>query len=137
MARAIDADELEMFPYSEGAGTEEQISEWIEQTGLSEDDIASRARDLCWKVIDGFINVVKTQPTLTPPNEWISVEDELPDPGKNVLLCFSGHTNSMVVGGRYEVGDGWYSIIDGEYYTDCDTPPTHWMWLPRLPEVDA
>ena len=67
MARAIDADELEMFPYSEGAGTEEQISEWVEQTGLSEDDTASRARDLCWKVIDGFINVVKTQPTLTPP----------------------------------------------------------------------
>ena len=69
MARAIDADELEMFPYSEGAGTEEQISEWIEQTGLSEDDTASRARDLCWKVIDGFINVVKTQPPLTPSNE--------------------------------------------------------------------
>ena len=69
MARTIDADELEMFPYSEGSGTEEQISEWIEQAGLSEDDTASRARDLCWKVIDGFINVVKTQPTLTPPNE--------------------------------------------------------------------
>ena len=69
MARMIDADELEMFPYSEGAGTEEQISEWIEQTGLSEDDTASRARDLCWKVIDGFINVVKTQSTLTQPNE--------------------------------------------------------------------
>ena len=65
--RPIDADELEMFPYSEGAGTEEQISEWIEQTGLSEDDTASRARDLCWKVIEGFINVVKTQPTLTQP----------------------------------------------------------------------
>ena len=69
MARVIDANELEMFPYSEGAGTEEQISEWIEQTGLSEDDTASRARDLCWKVIDGFINVVKTQPTLTLSNE--------------------------------------------------------------------
>ena len=69
MARAIDADELEIFPYLEGAGTEEQISEWIEQTGLSEDNTASRARDLCWKVIDGFINVVKTQSTLTPPNE--------------------------------------------------------------------
>ena len=74
MARAIDADELEMFPYSEGSGTEEQISEWIEQAGLSEDDTASRARDLCWKVIDGFINVVKTQPTLTPPNEPLTLE---------------------------------------------------------------
>ena len=74
MAREIDADELEMFPYSEGAGTEEQISEWIEQAGLSEDDTTSRARDLCWKVIDGFINVVKTQPTLTPPNEPLTLE---------------------------------------------------------------
>ena len=67
MARAIDADELEMFPYSEGAGAEEQISEWIEQAGLSEEDTADRSRLLCWKVIEGFINVVKTQPTLTQP----------------------------------------------------------------------
>lgn len=74
MARAIDADELEMFPYSEGAGTEEQIADWIEQVGISEDDTASRARDLCWKVIGGFINVVKTQPTLTPPNEPLTLE---------------------------------------------------------------
>ena len=69
MARMIDANELEMFPYSEGAGAEEQIADWIEQVGLSEDDTVSRARDLCWKVIEGFINVVKTQPTLTQPNE--------------------------------------------------------------------
>ena len=67
MARMIDADELEMFPYSEVAGTEEQIADWIEQVGLSGDDTASRARNLCWKVIEGFINVVKTQPTLTQP----------------------------------------------------------------------
>ena len=53
-----------------------------------------------------LIGCIEDVPTLTPPNEWISVEDELPDPGKNVLLCFSGHTNSMVVGGRHEVGDG-------------------------------
>lgn len=74
MARAIDANELEMFPYSEGAGTEEQIADWIEQAGLSEDDTASRARDLCWKVIEGFVNVVKTQPTLTPPNDPLTLE---------------------------------------------------------------
>lgn len=67
MARMIDADELEMFPYSEVAGTEEQIADWIEQVGLSGDDTASRARNLCWKVIEGFINVAKTQPTLTQP----------------------------------------------------------------------
>ena len=74
MARVIDANELEMFPYSEGAGTEEQIADWIEQAGLSEEDTADRARLLCWKVIEGCINVVKTQPTLTPPNEPLTLE---------------------------------------------------------------
>ena len=77
MARMIDADELEMFPYSEVAGTEEQIADWIEQVGLSGDDTASRARNLCWKVIEGFINVVKTQPTLTQPNEWVKVMEAI------------------------------------------------------------
>ena len=75
MARAIDANELEMFPYSEVAGTEEEISDWIEQVGLSGDDTASRARNLCWKVIEGFINVVKTQPTLTQPNEPLTLDE--------------------------------------------------------------
>ena len=73
--RAIDANELEMFPYSEGAGTEEQIADWIEQAGLSEEDTADRARLLCWKVIEGCINVVKTQPTLTPPNEPLTLNE--------------------------------------------------------------
>lgn len=73
--RPVDADELEMFPYSEGSGTEEQIAEWIEQVGLSEEDTADRARLLCWKVIEGCINVVKTQPTLTPPNEPLTQAD--------------------------------------------------------------
>ena len=75
MARAIDANKLEIFPYSEVAGTEEQIEDWIEQVGLSGDDTASRARNLCWKVIDGCINVVKTQPTLTQPNEPLTLEE--------------------------------------------------------------
>ena len=75
MARAIDANELEMFPYAEVSGTEEQIADWIEQVGLSGDDTASRARNLCWKVIEGFINVVKTQPTLTQQNEPLTQAD--------------------------------------------------------------
>ena len=87
MARAIDANELEMFPYSEVAGTEEQIADWIEQVGLSGDDTASRARNLCWKVIEGFINVVKTQPTLTQPNEWVNVEDRMPEPGSLIVYA--------------------------------------------------
>ena len=135
MARAIDADELEMFPYSEGAGTEEQISEWIEQVGLSEDDTASRAKDLCWKVIDGFINVVKTQPTLTPPNEWVSVEERLPEESDGMVLftngkaVTSGYRNHMF---RMSGEEGIYSpaIRKGGGYMRV----THWMPLPAPPD---
>lgn len=114
MARAIDADELEMFPYSEGAGTEEQISEWIEQAGLSEEDTADRARLLCWKVIEGYINVVKTQPTLTPPNEWVSVEERLPT-DEHPVLVFVGYADTMT---------GF--ITTSSYFCFDENP--HWQW---------
>ena len=136
MARAIDADELEMFPYSEGAGTEEQISEWIEQTGLSEDDTASRARDLCWKVIDGFINVVKTQPTLTPPNEWVSVEDRLPDPdfpGQQRGFYLVALSNGTVKELMYEFRHYENMMFDVGWH-ETAFPVTHWMLLPAPPD---
>lgn len=106
--RPVDADELVMFPYSEGPGTEEQIAEWIEQAGLSEDDTADRARGLCWMVIEGCINVVKTQPTLTPPNEWVAVEDAVPDPGARVLAA-----NGNFVGEAYMASNGAWMRHDG------------------------
>ncbi len=67
--RLIDADELLVFPYSESAGTDEQIEDWIEECGLSDEEVIDRAKKLCWMVIEGFVNVIKTAPTLTPPNE--------------------------------------------------------------------
>ena len=108
MARAIDANELEMFPYSEGAGTEEQIADWIEQAGLSEDDTASRARDLCWKVIEGFINVVKTQPTLTPPNEPLTQAD----------LDGMDYDKVWI---DYEDGTGEWALVCNGYIYSIDT----------------
>ena len=84
---------------------------------------------------------VERQPTLTPPNEWVSVEERLPEPGKDVLLYF-GEESRISVGGRYDVGDGWYAVIVNEYETICDTAPRSWMPLPappdrRQPEGDA
>lgn len=132
MARAIDADELKMFPYSEGSGTEEQIAEWIEQVGLSEDDTAGRARDLCWKVIDGFINVVKTQPTLTLPNEPLTPKQlrEMNEP----VWCSCK---------PIEGGNGYWCLCRyGKIVTpsgnifDVDKIP-HWMFYRRPPEGEA
>ena len=129
--RPVDADELVMFPYSEGSGTEEQIAEWIEQAGLSEDDTADRAREMCWKVIEGCVNVVKTQPTLTPQNEWVSVEDTVPDPGERVLA-----TDGIFVGEAYRTSaDSWHRHT-GFPWRDGVTGRTvkYWMPLPAPPD---
>lgn len=64
--RAIDAEELAEFPYSESAGTEEQIEEWVQMCGFFNEE-EEKAKKLCWKVIEGFVNVIKTAPTISQP----------------------------------------------------------------------
>ena len=86
--RPIDADELLAFPYSESAGTDEQIENWIEECGLSDEEVIDRAKKLCWTVIDGFINVVKTEPALTPPNEPLTSDELLKMDGEPVYVVF-------------------------------------------------
>ena len=62
MARAIDANELMV---------EIQVCSWD-----SEQD-KERAKDL-----------VLGMPTLTPPNEWVSVDERLPAPTENPVLVY-------------------------------------------------
>ena len=137
--RPVDADELVMFPYSERSGTEDQIAEWIEQAGLSGDDTASRARNLCWKVIEGFINVVKTQPTLTPPNEWVSAKDNPPQLTGKYICCIEdthGHMWSIPADYLLEMKT-WV----GEF-GEIKNKVVYWMPIPaphdrRPPEGEA
>ena len=37
------------------------------------------------------------QPTLTPPNEWVSVEDRLPEPGERVLATDCGFVGEFYI----------------------------------------
>ena len=63
MARAIDADKLkkELAPYEENDFSQQ---------------------------IDVILKIVDMQPTLTPPNEWVSVEDRLPENYTDVLCWY-------------------------------------------------
>lgn len=73
MSRLIDADSLALFPNNPESGTDDMINSWIEECGLSnlklyitEDcpvDIEHALTELCWKVIQGYINVIETEPT--------------------------------------------------------------------------
>ena len=141
MQRLIDADALMDFPYSEGAGTEEQIEDWIEECGLSDEE--DGAKMLCWKVIEGFRNVVKTAPTLPAP-QWISVEERLPERNGEYIVtaCDEGEPYDEII---------WNDtvVVCAEYYKGCwiweennteyslDGIVTHWMPLPEPPKEDV
>lgn len=77
-------------------------------------------------------------PTLTPPNEWVSVEERLPENHAQVLM-WSAKWN-IEEAGSYCNGRFWvYSEIGDAYIAD---DITHWMLLPappdsRPPEVEV
>lgn len=58
--------------------------------------------------------LVEHLPTLTPPNEWVSVEDELPTDERPVLV-FIGYADTMT------------GFITTSSYFCFDANP-HWQW---------
>ena len=69
-------------------------------------------------------------PTLTPPNEWVSMVDAVPDPGERVLA-----TDGIFVGEAYRTSaDSWHRHT-GFPWRDGVTGRTvkYWMLLPAPP----
>lgn len=67
------------------------------------------------------------QSTLTPPNEWVSVEERLPEEKQRVIVRCE-HVGTSV---------GW--ILWGKWMTDIGPGAgkvTHWMPLPKSPKED-
>lgn len=89
MARAIDADKLkkELAPYEENDFSQQ---------------------------IDVILKIVDMQPTITPPNEWVSVEERLPTDERPVLV-FVGYADTM------------RGFITTSSYFCFDVNP-HWQW---------
>ena len=70
------------------------------------------------------------QPTLTPPNEWVSVDERLPRLRENVLVCAYWHEHWGVYMG-WNSGHGW-SVSCG-LGQRSDVQVSHWMPLPEPP----
>ena len=80
----------------------------------------------------GKIEYVEYAPTLTPPNEWVSVEDELPEDNTQVLM-WSARWKIAEAGSYYNQHFWVYSEIGDEYIADNIT---HWMPLPPQPDKE-
>ena len=79
---------------------------------------------------EGIRLLIERQPTLTPPNEWVSVEERLPENHAQVLM-WSAKWNIAEAGSYYN-GRFWvYSEIGDAYIAD---DITHWMLLPTPPD---
>lgn len=84
------------------------------------------------KVFVAGLYAAMNMPTLTQPNEWVSVEDRLPEKGENVLVyAIAKHIGVTKISiDKLEEGErrpvwlythGWFEV-------------THWMSLPEPPD---
>lgn len=79
-------------------------------------------------------------PTLTLPNEWVSVENAMPPEDEPVLCIVSGKPKpNITLEDAYQLGswnkdDGW--IID-EYLDWEDADVSWWMPLPEPPQKEG
>lgn len=67
---------------------------------------------------------VERQPTLTPPNEWVSVEERLPEHLKDVIALYRN--------GRIDID--WVDSSGDFKFGSLFDGVTHWMPLPAPPD---
>ena len=100
MARQIDLDQLMKYPLRRG----------------SEHCDEKNADPRFLNGVESILEWAQTLPTLTPPNEWVSVETEMPPEDERVLCIVNGNPRSNItLEDAYQLGswsksDGW--IID-------------------------
>lgn len=109
MARAIDGDRL-----------------LRELTALSHGQVWAG-----W-TYEGIRLLIERQPTLTQPNEWVSVYDRLPEPGERVLATDCGFVGEFYINKRGK----WqrYNVNCSELLMALDI--LYWMPLPKSPKED-
>ena len=83
--------------------------------------------------VESVLEWAQTLPTLTPPNEWVSVEDRLPE-GHAQVLMWSAKWNIAEAGSYYNKHFWVYSEIGDGYIADNIT---HWMYLPKPPTKET
>ena len=84
---------------------------------------------------------VPYNPTLTPPNEWVSVEERLPEKHSEYIVCACDEGepideriwgDTVVVCADYY--DGAFTWYEGNTEYDISDIVTHWMPLPAPPD---
>ena len=75
---------------------------------------------------DVVIEDICSMPTLTPPNEWVSAEERLPEHLKDVLALYGN--------GRIDID--WVNSSGNFKFGSLFDGVTHWMLLPAPPDKE-
>ena len=99
---------------------------------LNDDNLADRVienNDVQW-CLSELQDILEEMPTLTPPNEWVSVEEKLPEPGERVLATDCGFVGEFYINKRGK----WqrYNVNCSELLMALDI--LYWMPLPAPPD---
>ena len=102
-------------------------------TRLLDTDVVRQSKTASW-LLDQVLHDIQAMPTLTPPNEWVSVEERLPNDKQIVLFR---QKNGFIYCAEYFAGN---SLCSPSWFIDCDCweakEVTHWMPLPKSPKED-
>lgn len=132
MKRLIDLDELLQYPLRRG-------SEHYDEKNADPHFLFG---------VESVLEYTQTLPTLTQPNNWISVEDRLPEDGDGtVLVCFPDiepyNLKEHFVNAKHDtrVKTAVYSEYSGTWIIGdmggvSNIQPTHWRPLPEPPEEE-
>ena len=101
---------------------------------LNDDNLADRVienNDVQW-CLSELQDILDDMPTLTPPNEWVSVYDRLPEPGERVLATDCGFVGEFYINERGQ----WqrYNVNCHALLMALDI--LYWMPLPAPPEKE-
>ena len=78
------------------------------------------------------VAVLDKTPTLTPPNEWVSVENALPEECADILLCRKILKIPEI--GTYQQARFWVYDEIGDVYQVDDV--THWLPIPTPYDIE-
>ena len=115
MARQIDLDQLMKYPLRRG----------------SEHCDEKNADPRFLNGVESILEWAQTMPTLTPPNEWVSVEERLPGVSGNYICAVKDKNGSVwTIPAEWSLEMKMWIGAFGEIKNIV----THWMPLPEPPD---
>lgn len=100
------------------------IQKWIDaHTDVDDTDGVGLLEDVLWEI--------NAQPTLAPPNEWVSVEERLPGVSGNYICAVKDKNGSV-----WTIPAEWSLEVEMWIgaFGEIKNIVTHWMPLPEPPD---